>query len=145
MGCCSKILHWHLQGSHSDWKTWKNGKTFSSQGILNGLEKSGKSHKILENSGNVRQMLFVVIFKWTVYYLLKWLKFSVKKNNKTLKKYWENGKKYWKNWGICQSWKVGTMTVCIPLCHRYLVTLKSRLFTRKMSLQPKLKYSWIQI
>ena len=41
------------QGSHSDWKTWKNGKAFSSQGILNRLEKSGKSqgksHKILEN------------------------------------------------------------------------------------------------
>ena len=22
----------HGQGSHSDWKTWKNGKAFSSQG-----------------------------------------------------------------------------------------------------------------
>ena len=22
----------HKQGSHSDWKTWKNGKAFSSQG-----------------------------------------------------------------------------------------------------------------
>ena len=30
------------QGSHSDGKTWKNGKAFSSQGILNRLEKSGK-------------------------------------------------------------------------------------------------------
>ena len=29
-----------------DWKSWKNGKAFSSQGILNRLEKS---HKILEN------------------------------------------------------------------------------------------------
>ena len=28
------------QGSHSDWKTWENGKAFSSQGILNRLEKS---------------------------------------------------------------------------------------------------------
>ena len=46
------------QGSHSDWKTWINGKAFSSQGILNRLEKSGKCqgklHKILENSGNLR-------------------------------------------------------------------------------------------
>ena len=25
--------------SHKDWKTWKNGKTFSSQGILNRLKK----------------------------------------------------------------------------------------------------------
>ena len=35
-----------------------------SQGILNRLEKSGKSqgksHKILENSGNFRQILFVI-------------------------------------------------------------------------------------
>ena len=30
------------QGSHWDWKTWKNGKAFSSQGILNRLEKLGK-------------------------------------------------------------------------------------------------------
>ena len=42
-------------------KPGKNGKTFSSQGklgILNRLEKSGKSQgksqKILENSGNLR-------------------------------------------------------------------------------------------
>ena len=31
-----------------------------SQGILNRLEKSGKSHKILENSGNFRQILFII-------------------------------------------------------------------------------------
>ena len=28
------------QGSHSDWKSWENGKAFSSQGILTRLEKS---------------------------------------------------------------------------------------------------------
>ena len=46
----------------------ENGKAFSSQGksqgILNRLEKSaksqGKSHKILENSGNSRKILFVI-------------------------------------------------------------------------------------
>ena len=42
----------YLQGSHSDWKTWKNGKTFSSQGILNRREKSGK---ITENTGKARK------------------------------------------------------------------------------------------
>ena len=43
------------EGSH-----WKTGKTFSSQGILKRLETEGKSHKILGNSGNFRQMLFVI-------------------------------------------------------------------------------------
>ena len=41
-------------GSHRHWKNWKNGKAFFSQGILSGLEKSGKSQgillKILEKS-----------------------------------------------------------------------------------------------
>ena len=47
--------------------------------------------------------------------LVKWIKFSVKKN-KTLKKYWKNGKKYWKSQGkvreFCQSGKVGTLLQC---------------------------------
>ena len=34
-----------------DWKTWKNEKTFSSQGILNRLEKSGNFTK---NTGKAR-------------------------------------------------------------------------------------------
>ena len=37
------------QGSHSD---WKNGKAFSSQGILNRLEKSGKT---TQNTGKLRE------------------------------------------------------------------------------------------
>ena len=37
-----------IQGSHSDWKTWKNEKAFSSQEILNRPEKSGK---ITQNTG----------------------------------------------------------------------------------------------
>ena len=49
-----------LQGSHSDWKTCKNGKAFSSQGILNRLEKSGQ-----EFQTNII-CYFSVIFKWTV-------------------------------------------------------------------------------
>ena len=36
---------------------------------------------------------FSAIFKWTVSYLLKWIRFSVLKKNKTLKKILENGKK----------------------------------------------------
>ena len=53
-----------IEGSHDCiyvWQynsDWQNGKALSGQGILNRLEKSGKSHKILEKSGNFRQMLF---------------------------------------------------------------------------------------
>ena len=45
-------LSFTMQGSHTDWKTWKNGKTFSSQGILCRLEKSGKFG---QNTGKVRE------------------------------------------------------------------------------------------
>ena len=38
----------------------KMGKVFSGQGILSRLEKSGKSYKILENSGNFKKMLYVI-------------------------------------------------------------------------------------
>ena len=39
-------------GSLIDWKTWENGSTYSSQGILNILQKSqGILLKILEKSG----------------------------------------------------------------------------------------------
>ena len=70
-----------VQGSHSDWKTWKNEKAFSSQGILNRLEKSGKITrkywKIQGISDKILFVIFIEIFKWIVYYLLKWIKFSV--------------------------------------------------------------------
>ena len=46
-----------------------------------------------------------------MHYLLKWIKFSVKKQN--IKKILENGKKYWKSQGkvgeFCHSGKVGTL------------------------------------
>ena len=42
----------------------KNGKAFSSQGkegeFLKDWKSQGKSHKILENLGNFRQILFVI-------------------------------------------------------------------------------------
>ena len=47
-----------VQGSHSDWKTWKNGKAFSSQGILNRLEKSGK---ITQNTGKLKEFEINII------------------------------------------------------------------------------------
>ena len=86
------------QGSHSDWKTWKNGKAFSSQGKVREFwwdwKSQGKSHKILENWGNFRQMFFV-IFQWQlnefVYYLLNSIKFSGKKT--ITEKILENGEK----------------------------------------------------
>ena len=39
-------------GSHSGWKTWKNRRAFSSQGILLRLEKSGNFTK---NTGKIRK------------------------------------------------------------------------------------------
>ena len=59
----------YMQGPHSDWKNWKG---FSSQGILNRQEKSWNlwTNVIYYCLG---------ILKWTVYYLLKWIKFSVEK------------------------------------------------------------------
>ena len=51
------------QGSHSDWKTWKNGKAFSSQGILNRVEKSAK---ITQNTGKFREFRTNIIFYFLV-------------------------------------------------------------------------------
>ena len=46
------------QGFHSEWKTWTNGKAVSSQGKAREFgtdwKSPGKSHKILENSANLR-------------------------------------------------------------------------------------------
>ena len=55
-----------------------------------------------------------MIFKLTVFYLLKQIKFSVWKT-KTLKKCWKNGEKYWKSQGISSLWKSGNHdeVVCI--------------------------------
>ena len=115
----------NIQGSHSDWKTWKtwkNGKAFSSQGKVREFWTDWKSQgKVRENhtkywkteiNWDKYYLIFLVIFKGTVHFLVKWIKYSVKKN-KTLKKYWKNGKKYWKSQGkvreFCQSGKVGTL------------------------------------
>ena len=59
----------------------KNLKPFSSQGILKSKEKS---HKYWKSQGisDKCYLLFLVIFKWSVYYLLKRIKFWVKKNIK---------------------------------------------------------------
>ena len=107
------------QGSHSDWKTWKNGKAFSSQGKVREFwwdwKSQGKSHKILENWGNFRQMLFV-IFQWQlnefVCFLLNLIKFSVKKT--ITEKILENGEKYWKSQGILSVRKSGNPDTLCP-------------------------------
>ena len=133
----------YLQGSHSDWKTWKtwkNGKAFSSQGKVREFWTDWKSQgKVRKNHikywktqgiWDKYYLIFLAIFKWTVYYLPKWIKFSVKKN-KTLKKYWKNRKKYWNSQGkvreFCQSEKVGTLTCVliypIRLWKQFLIAL----------------------
>ena len=35
-------IKWYLQGFHSHWKTWKNERSFSSQGILEFHQKVGE-------------------------------------------------------------------------------------------------------
>ena len=85
------------QGSHSDLKTWKNGKAFSIQGILNRLEKSGK---ITQNSGKLREFEINIIAKMDQV-------FSLKKNiKKILEKMAQNTGKIRE---FCQSGKVGTL------------------------------------
>ena len=119
-----------IQGSHSDWKTWKtwkNGKAFSSQGKVREFWTDWKSQgKVRENHTkywktwriwNKYYMIFLMIFKWTVYYLLKWIKFSVYKI-RTLEKYWKKAKNTGKVREFCQSRKVGTLIY--PTRHFYI-------------------------
>ena len=41
-GIAIRLSIWIYQGSHSDWKTWENGKAFSSQGRVNKFCESRK-------------------------------------------------------------------------------------------------------
>ena len=86
-------------------------------------EKSGKT---TQNTGKLRAFhkkiicYFSMIFKGTVYYLLKCIKFLVRKN-KTLKKYWKMEKNTGKVREFCQPGKVGTLNI---LCVSYWITAK---------------------
>ena len=55
-----------VQGSHTEWKTWENGGTFSSQGKVREFcadwKSQGNLDKILEKSGKFREFLFFVLF-----------------------------------------------------------------------------------
>ena len=109
----------YVNGACSDRIPTRTGKPGKMGRHFPVREKSGN----FEQTGKVREnhtkywkteinwdkyyLIFLVIFKWTVHYLLKWIKFSVKKKNKTLKKYWKNGKKYWKSQGILSVRKSG--------------------------------------
>ena len=107
------------QGSHSDWKTWKNGKAFSSQGKVREFWTDWKSQgKVRENhtkywkteeNWDKYYLIFLVIFKWTVHYLLKLIKFSVKKQNikKILEKWQKILEKSGKSQGILSVRKSG--------------------------------------
>ena len=77
-------------------------------------EKVGGNHtKYWKTQGiwDKYYLIFLVIFKWTVYYLLKWVKFSVLKKNKTFKKYWKN------QW-ILSVRKSGNHVLCTSLLDR---------------------------
>ena len=65
-------------------KPGKMGRHFPVREKSGNFEQTGKSGKITQNTGKLREfeiniMIFLVIFKLTVYYLPKWIKFSVKK------------------------------------------------------------------
>ena len=85
-------------------------KTFSSQGILNQLEKSGNFSLFL--------FYFFSEFLFELYLLLNNFLYLLNLLNKTLKKYWKIEKIYWKSQGkireMCQSKNVGTMTLTHP-------------------------------
>ena len=59
-----------------DGKPGKMGRHFPLTEKSGNFEQTGKV-RILQKSGNFRQ--FLVIFKGIVYYLLKWIEFSVQK------------------------------------------------------------------
>ena len=59
--------HCLIQGSHTDWKTWKNGETFSSQGKVRNFVQTGKVREIWtkywksqENLENFYFLLFLI-------------------------------------------------------------------------------------
>ena len=48
-------------GLHSDWKTWDNGKAFSSQGSQGIVNRLEKSVKITQNTGKLREFQINII------------------------------------------------------------------------------------
>ena len=82
------------------------------EGIFQSGKSNGKSHKILENSGNFRQMLFVIFY----FYLNELciisengsiLQFKNKQTKQNIKKYWKMEKKLEKsgNFVIPEKWE----------------------------------------
>ena len=132
-----------VHGSHKNWKTRKNGKTFSSQGKVREFWTDWKSQGILpkvlekcgnftKNTGKVKGILASFYFYFfsdflIEVYLLNRLLYLVNSLNKTLKKYWKMETKYWTVGEICQSENVGTM--------RSEVYQKSAVFSQKPTSQ----------
>ena len=82
-----------------DLKPQKNGKAFYNQGKSGNFEqtrKVKKKHtKYWKGQGisDKCYLSFIVMFKLTVYCNLKWIKFSVRKKNKNIKKMIQKWKK----------------------------------------------------
>ena len=67
--CC--LLFKFIQGSHTDWETWGNGRAFSSREIWTFWKKSGN---FTQNAGKVK--------KFCVIWILEYLKFLLHLNIK---------------------------------------------------------------
>ena len=72
-------------------RTGKMGRHFPVREKSGNFEQTGKVRENhtkywkTEINWDKYYLIFLVIFKWTVHYLPKWIKFSVKKKNKTIK------------------------------------------------------------
>ena len=132
-----------------DWKTYKNWKTFFSQGILNRLEESGN---FMQNTGKMRTFyskywknegiwanfyfIFSLKFLFEVYLQNKVQIYLLNSLNKTLEKILKNQKnileKPWKsqaNLSVQKCWN-HVLTLKSPRCHlfyqvRYIAHLHS--------------------
>ena len=99
--CCAEDKK--KQGSHSDWKIWKNEKAFSTQRKVGGNFE--QTRKVREFQTNVTCCFFSHFSMNCVLFAISF-QFK-KKHNKTLKDTGENGEKYGKSQGILSVGKSG--------------------------------------
>ena len=102
---------------HRTGKPGKMGRYFPVREKSGNFEQTGKVRENhtkywkTEINWDKYYLIFLVIFKWTVHFLVKWIKFSVKKKQKIIKNTGKMAKNTGKVREFCQSGKVGTLMV----------------------------------